>query len=143
MEAEVMSEQVIFDNDYMRFSVDEARKLIRGKRKVEQYPDIDALRKSNNDRDAAMKAFVGKGYVLLLDMRDGPMRNDPAFEAETTASRARLFGVFAKVAIVLRTAVGMLQVERLKREGRMDQLAEKVQNFHDDEAAALRFLLDN
>ncbi len=134
-----MAKRVLLESPYFHISVDDDEKLVRAKRTDRAYPTIEALRAANAERIAVFEPIAGKGYVLLLDMRDGPMRNDPAFEEETRKARLQLFHVFYKVAILLRTAVGMLQLERLKREEQEARGATPMQTF-DDEAAALAFL---
>ena len=52
---------------------------------------------------------------LLVDVRDGPARNDPAFEAKMNVHMQALVGRFEKCAVLVRSAVGVLQVKRLVR----------------------------
>ena len=74
-------------------------------------------------------------YCFLMDLRDGPMRNDPEFEEGMATIRARLFHGFLRVAILVRTQVGKLQVSRLAREDGV------VVNIFDDEATAISHLM--
>lgn len=127
------------ENEYFVVTVDEAAKLVRVKRTTTQYPSIEVLRESNDERARKLAPLAGKGYAMLLDARDGPLRNDPAFENETIAARAKMIDHFSKVAILVRTAVGALQMNRLQRDER-SKIHVPVQVFHDDEAAALKFL---
>jgi hypothetical protein len=71
---------------------------------------------------------------LLVDLRDGPFRNDDSFETALARYRVELFSGWAGVATILRTAVGRLQVTRLAREDRRE-----MQIFN-DEASALSYL---
>lgn len=53
---------------------------------------------------------------LVVDTRDAPPRNDPAFEQAFAPLRARMLRGFRRVAVVVATPVGRLQVERHARE---------------------------
>ena len=68
---------------------------------------------------------------LLVDLREGPMRNDPEFERALEHHRRQLCEGFACVVVLVRTATGKLQVKRHARE---DHTGFEV---FDDERAAL------
>jgi hypothetical protein len=53
---------------------------------------------------------------LLVDLRPAPPRNDPEFEAAMAKFRQRLLKDADRAVILVRTAVGALQAERLLRE---------------------------
>ncbi len=88
---------------------------------------------------AANEAVVGRfsqqyeSWSVVVDMRQAPARNDPAFEAAMRGLRASIEARFARTAVLLATQVGMLQVNRLTREDGATSFATT------DEAAALRF----
>lgn len=50
---------------------------------------------------------------LVVDLRAVVGRNDESFEAEVAPHRRRLIRSFERVAILVRTAVGALQVKRM------------------------------
>ena len=50
---------------------------------------------------------------LVVDLRAVIGRNDDSFEAEVGPHRRRLINSFARVAILVRTTVGAMQVKRL------------------------------
>jgi hypothetical protein len=59
-------------------------------------------------------------YVLLVDTRSGPSRNDPTFEAVAAAHRGKLLFGFARNVAVAATAAGRLQIQRYaKADGRV------------------------
>ena len=71
------------------------------------------------------------GTRALLDLRAGPGRNDPDFEAASRELRQSILSQFTRVAILVRSAAGKLQVKRLSEgEGAVFL----------DEAEALRYL---
>lgn len=76
------------------------------------------------------------GGKLLLDIRDAPPRNDPEFEAIVKRVRDRIFGRFSKVAVLVKTAAGKLQVLRMQQ-GQPGTVA-----VFDDEDRAFDHLLD-
>ena len=55
-------------------------------------------------------------WSLLIDTREGPMRNDDAFEAALRPFRQQFTQRFARTATLVKTAVGKLQVARYARE---------------------------
>jgi len=75
-------------------------------------------------------ADVPPGSRLLLDMREAPPRNDPEFEAAVKRARDRSFSRFGRVAVLVRTAVGKLQVHRMNQD-----LSASVAVFDDEDRA--------
>lgn len=53
---------------------------------------------------------------LIVDTREAPPRNDPAFEAAFGPLRAQMLSGFRRVAVLVSTPIGKLQVERHARE---------------------------
>lgn len=58
--------------------------------------------------------------ALLVDVREAPMRNDPAFEAQALTLRPASVLRFTHAAILVRTAVGRLQINRLNERDHLD-----------------------
>lgn len=69
----------------------------------------------------------------LVDLRDGPLRTDPAFEEAIREPRARLFEGLGASAVLVRTLSGKLQLHRMER-------ADGVYRTFDDEDEALAYL---
>ncbi|MEY4548594.1 MAG: hypothetical protein RL685_4789 [Pseudomonadota bacterium] len=55
-------------------------------------------------------------HVLLMDMRDAPGRNDDAFERRVAKYRSATVQGFLRVAVLVRSLPGQLQVQRHARE---------------------------
>jgi hypothetical protein len=55
-------------------------------------------------------------HVLLLDMREAPGRNDDAFERRVAPYRAATVRGFLRVAVLVRSLPGQMQVQRHARE---------------------------
>ncbi len=49
-------------------------------------------------------------------MREGPLRNDSAFEVTLSRARGAIVARFARSAVLVKSAVGRLQMERYARE---------------------------
>ncbi len=71
---------------------------------------------------------------LLLDMRLAPPRNDAAFEKRSLSAVDNFTKRFAKIATLVKTAVGKLQTARLAKE------RGSLTRAFDDEQAALAYL---
>lgn len=69
-------------------------------------------------------------FAQLQDLRAARGRNDPLFEKLIARERQRVTAGFRKVAILVRTPVGRMQVERYMKE---DGLSGRV-FFYEDEA---------
>lgn len=102
-------------NDKPFMSIDEVERVFAGL--------IDALDRLGRER-----------YVLLADIRAAPGRNDPEFEAAIQRLRPRWIGGFRKVGVLVKSAVGMLQIQRYARQ---DGIERMVSN---DEAELLSYL---
>jgi hypothetical protein len=97
--------------------------------RVEHAPDMDVHRVARTSRAFADIAECERAYggveralssiptggKLLLDIRDAPPRNDPEFEAIVKRVRDRIFGRFLRVAVLVKTAAGRLQVQRMQQ----------------------------
>lgn len=107
---------------------------------------IRRTEKRSDDMDAFLRSFDGvyeaigstppNAMALLIDLRASVGRNDPEFEQRLAESRRELFRCFGRTAVLVRTAVGRLQVQRHIDE---DGYSTKVQVFV-EEADALVWL---
>ena len=59
---------------------------------------------------------VSEGAGLVIDTRDATGNNDPAFEAAVLEVQRFFFSRFSRRAVLVRTAVGHLQIHRLERD---------------------------
>ena len=115
-------------------SVDDRARVLRMTRTPAAYASLVAMK----DAQAALRLSLAPfaGHRLLLDLRGGPTaRNDDAFEQASLDARKQLALLFPRTAVLVRSAVGKLQVQRLSRaDGTHPQV------FH-DEAAAIAYLV--
>lgn len=88
---------------------------------------------AQNDLILASIAARHKDYGLVVDLRQGPVRNDPQFEETMSQLRLGLFDGFARTAVLIESAIGVLQVNRLQRLDHREVLATQ------SESSAIKF----
>jgi hypothetical protein len=127
--------EVLLDDPLLRVTLDVDAGMVRYERTEQPYPSIGELRRVH-DALAAVAARLPHGrYAILLDVRRAPPRNDDDYETTIEAYIDLLMRQFQPSAVLVRTAAGRLQVNRLER--RAARAASPV--FH-DEAEALAYL---
>jgi hypothetical protein len=94
--------------------------------------DIDAAYRALFDR---VEGYHRPEFGLLSDLRLAPPRNDPAFEEAVSRYHERFYAGFHRIAHLVRTEAGRLQIARLAR----PETARRMRVFL-DERAALDFL---
>lgn len=102
-------------NPYTAIYHDPTQQLVFLKRYSLPYPSLVEVEQNFQRLEKAMGLISRPRSLLLVDARDAPMRNDDRFEATFAPSRARLMQGFKKTAVLLRSAIGVLQVERLSK----------------------------
>jgi len=128
--------QPIFKDDFNEVLLDTNRGLARMTRTSAHYPSVAAAEASLHATTSALHGIARPHLGVLLDLRKGPMRNDPEFEAVAARYRFKFGEGFGRFAVLVRTAVGELQVSRYGRESHV-----AVAIFH-DEAEALAHVLN-
>jgi hypothetical protein len=73
---------------------------------------------------------------LLVDLRDAKGRNDPSFERAMAGYRRAMFEGFPTVVVLVRTAIGKLQVQRHFAEDGLDRAV--ITTSEEEAEAALR-----
>jgi hypothetical protein len=114
--------------------VDDEKSLVRLVRSDQPFDDVEQLKLALSQLIAKLVTLKTNQLMLLTDLRQGPLRNNPAFEA---ASRpiADFAQNFKRHAVLVQTMLGQLQLKRLSREHQTQM------NIFNDEAAALEFLM--
>jgi hypothetical protein len=108
--------------------------LVRATRTTKPYDQVEEVERSMEQFLEVGRRFPKKSLKLLLDVREGPLRNDDAFEDVMARYRPKLFANFSALAILVKTAVGKLQVARITRQEGLER------PIFTDETAALAFL---
>jgi hypothetical protein len=118
------------DNLYFRVETNAAEGVVRLVRSSEAMPDeIEVVRRIFGEMVLELGRLSEE--KLLIDLREGPGRNDEAFERATDEARRELQKSFPRVAVLVRSAAGKLQLQRLHH---------GTHNVFLEETAALRFL---
>jgi hypothetical protein len=120
---------------YFLITVDDEKKLVRRIRSNKAYESIADVELAH---EAALKALDGierRRHVLLVDVRLAPPRNDPAFEQAIQRYLPRLHVGFRRLAVLVQTEAGKLQIKRMTSSIPADL------HVFTDEPAALSFLL--
>jgi len=121
----------LLETRYCTLDLDEERALVRFVRSALPYATVADIDQDGTEIDLALEK-VGRAR-LLADLRAAVARDDPGFERAMVRFRRKLFGGGGRMAILVRTAVGALQVKRHLRE---DGLVVEVFSTED---AALAF----
>jgi hypothetical protein len=107
-------------NGFVSVSVDHAQGVARVTRSALRAPSVDEITAAFDQAVRELDQLDRKRLRLLIDLRAAPGRNDPEFEQAMTTRRRELMRGFPKVAILVQTPVGELQVARITREDGSD-----------------------
>ena len=127
----------VWNDPYLALEIEPASRLVRLRRSSASYQDLTTLRESLDQLNAQLKSVERAEYAMLQDLRDARGRNDEQFEAVMIRERKRMHDGFRKVAILVATQVGRLQVQR-----HIGQGAEATARVFLDEGEAVRWLLE-
>ncbi len=94
-------------------TVDEGRALVRRARTHQRFESAEEIEAAYEEVLRSLEGIDLSRYALLVDLRDAPARNDPAFEKVLSRYYGRIFTGFRRMAILVRTEAGRLQVARL------------------------------
>lgn len=124
----------VFANKHWEMNRGTKLLVLRVNRTEEPFLRIPDIAKSFGELEDALRAYNRRHFCLLVDMRAAPQRNDPEFEQAASHQPAVLSAGFIRVAVLVRTASGRLQVGRHIRTQNIS-----MQMFN-DEAEAMLFL---
>ncbi|HPH25648.1 MAG TPA: hypothetical protein PLA87_02280 [Pseudomonadota bacterium] len=106
----------VLHNDYFILSLDVQSSVVTLVRTQSPFPTVKDVETEYQRISTAMDRLGRRSRYLRIDLRDAPGRNDPAFEAIMNVQRPRLFATFRRVAVLVKTSVGTLQVRRHTRQ---------------------------
>ena len=109
-------------------------RVVRVERNGRRFEDALTLNQERLLLVSALNTIGRAGRCLLIDSRAAPHSTDQELEHEFRRFRLEVASGFDRVAALVRTKVGILQVNRLCADG-------AVQPFN-DEAAAIAYLLE-
>jgi hypothetical protein len=128
----------LLETAYSLIELDPRGGFYRFTRTEVPYPSSAAVEHEANEIERALDR-CGR-LRLLIDLRAVAPRNDPGFEVAVTRLRRTLFKGAERSAILVRTAVGALQVKRHMRE---DGFSVEVFQTEEEAVAYLDALLDS
>jgi hypothetical protein len=106
--------------DHYVFRLDRRCRLLVVRRTTTPFADTPQIRACFNQIQRLLATFPRQSYLLLMDARSGPSRNDPAFERVMREERGKLLLGFSRNAALAATAAGRLQIQRFaKQDGRV------------------------
>jgi hypothetical protein len=122
----------VLRNEYFEIDLEPDSALMRIRR---TSAPISTLQAAHPVIQAVLET-VGRHPVrnLLFDIRDAPGRNDPEFEKVATAMLNDITRRFERVAMLVRTAIGKLHIQRMSK-----GMPAHIRAF-DDEQEALQYL---
>jgi hypothetical protein len=100
------------ESKYYVLRLDRHCRLLIAQRKPVHFDDLDDIRRCFEQIERELIQLQRSAYKLLVDVRQGPCRNDGAFEAEIARYRGKLLFGFARNAALRRTMAGQLQIQR-------------------------------
>lgn len=130
-----MSPTEILHTPYFVIRVVAADPIVRLWRSSEPFPTLDAVRDGWLSVVDALDRHGRSGRCLLSDLRDSPARNDPAFEQVMLPIVPRVHAGFLRNAILVKRAVGALQI---KRHAKSDGIERLITSSEDEALAYLR-----
>lgn len=126
--------RVVHQTPYLVVTVDPAVSIVRYARTANPFPTAADTIREHVELGELLDRQHLRALGLLIDLREAPFNATPEFERCIAESRKHLFRGFRRVAILVRTAIGALQLVRHVRE---DELEAPVLR---DEEEALRLL---
>ncbi len=108
-----MRELVVTRQFHLR--IHSIRRLVVLYRTKEAFETIAALDECFEAIERGLSHLRRDTFGLVVDVRDGPVRNDLEFERAFARNRQHLFSGFPRIAVITATAVGGMQVARHAR----------------------------
>lgn len=123
----------LFRNEFLTVSLELNGLVVRILRNAVAYPSPAAAEQAYEGLYPILDRLGRSGRCLLNDQRLVLGRNEPEYEAAFARIRSRTVPGFRKVATLVQSKVGKLQVTRMIREDRVERLAS------DSEAEILQY----
>lgn len=110
------------DTEHYLLRLDRQCRLLIATRKPRPFESLAEIKPCFERIQRELAGVPRARYKLLVDVRQGPSRNDAAFEAELARYRGLLLFGFAKNAALRRTMAGQLQIQRYAQKDSRDVL---------------------
>lgn len=105
--------QLLVDTEYLRVEYDAAHSIVVITRTTKPFPSLQEATEVN--RNVAQKTRNVPARFLILDSRLAPGRNDDDFESAMRPIFTQYITRYERVAMIVQTAIGRLQMQRLSR----------------------------
>jgi hypothetical protein len=115
----------VFQDEYFTVFVDERLRIVRTVRSEKPFGSLEELEGIFVRLAAALDALGRSRYGILADLRATPGRNDPQFEAALERLRPLWTGGFRRIGILVRSTVGLLQIQRHARRDGVERMISK------------------
>lgn len=125
---------ILLEGEHFVLEFRENEKLVVLRRTAEPFESIETSLAAYIAVRRKLDTLARRSLSFLVDLRNGPPRNDPEFEAAIAAHRRAFFDRFSKTAVLVRTAAGRMQLTRHMRDDGLDSLVTT------DKLEALRYL---
>jgi hypothetical protein len=125
---------ILLDHPCCTVALDPETRVLRFTRTAAPYPSLNELVRVHERIGGIFDGAGRERHALLVDMRAATLNNDASFEEAAARGRALLVRGFGRVAVLVQTAVGALNVGRHMRE---DKVPGEV---FSDEGTALAYL---
>jgi hypothetical protein len=125
---------IALQTPYFIVHSDGAGFIVRLQRTGLDYPEVSSMERDMDAINGLLDRLGRERKGLCVDWREGPLRNDTPFEDALRRLMPRLVRGYRAVAVIVRSAVGALQVKRQFRE------ASLVGEVFQDEVEALDYL---
>lgn len=124
----------VFQNAYFTVLVEERLRIAVTVRTDKPFGSVAALQGGIGELGDALDRMGRSRYALLVDVRAGPGRNDPDFEAALQRLLPRWLGGFRRVGVLVRSVAGLMQIQRHAKQDGIERWPST------DEAALVKYL---
>jgi hypothetical protein len=121
----------IFQDPYLIVQLQAAQGYVRLNRTAAPFPSISEIEESFLKVERAVKTKAASARGLLYDTRLGPLSTDPLLLQAIVMASQRVAARFERNALLVQSALGSLQVDRLQRLHE----AQRLIAFHDEAEA--------
>jgi hypothetical protein len=124
--------RTLYSGPYAEIVADDSTRIVTFRRTAVPLPVKQPIDPFFVQLEEVMKDKLGDRmhWRLMIDVREAPSRNDPQYEEAFKRHRPRIFGGFERRAVLVKSAVGLLQVNRLARAAGIEE-----NTFHDETEA--------
>jgi len=135
MSEDVFTEICLLNNEFVTVQRDGGSRVVRVTRTGAAITALAQVEECWGAVNRALLRVHREEHCLLMDMRSARGRNDDAFERAVAKHRAATVSGFRRVAVLVQSLHGQLQVQRHVREDKLGEV-----RVFDREALALSWL---